>query len=54
MASMNVMASERTNALLERVVLPGEHELEIFARWAVEVEFGSMDRNAARWWSRHC
>lgn len=47
------MASERTNALLERVVLAGEHELEIFARWAVEVEFGSMDRNAARWWSRH-
>lgn len=48
------MTSERTNALLEHVVKPGEHKLEFHARWSTEIEMGTFaDRNAARFWSRH-
>ena len=41
-----------TNALLDRTVLPGEHALEFYARWAVEIEEGSLRRAAASFWWR--
>ena len=44
--------SDRTRALLDRTVQPGEHEFEFYARWATEIEKGEMSRNAARFWSQ--
>jgi hypothetical protein len=47
------MASERTNQLLERVVKPGEHTLQFYARWGTEIEMGTFTSNAARFWSKN-
>jgi hypothetical protein len=44
--------SDRTKALLERKVRPGEHSLEFHARWGTEIETGEMSREAARYWSQ--
>uniref|UniRef100_A0A7S2C800 Uncharacterized protein n=1 Tax=Haptolina brevifila TaxID=156173 RepID=A0A7S2C800_9EUKA len=43
---------QRTAVLLERVVQPGVHQLEFYARWSTEIEKGEMSRNAARFWSQ--
>ena len=32
----------RTLALLERIVRPGDHKLEFYARWGTEIESGEM------------
>lgn len=42
----------RTLALLERIVRPGDHKLEFYARWGTEIESGEMSRAAARFWSQ--
>ena len=43
----------RAKSLLGKIVRPGEHALEFYARWASEVERGEMSHAAARYWAKN-
>ena len=41
---------ESDRILLDQIVQPGQHSLELYAARATEIETGDMRRNAARYW----
>ena len=45
-------ASARTNALLARVVKPGDHTAKFYARWGTEIEKGKMSPQPVSFYER--